>query len=393
MSNADASIDYQKSYEIASTDKHSGNANLPATSTSIHEKTIPWFAAEVLDHLYGSIYSTLDQFQLEDELGDASTYISKQRDEIAALLIFRCNGNIVSVLNQLITLDASELQRFADTLFAEDSSLSAISLTAVRSDTSKLQYPHQRFPFTEDIVATLPLSPDALLSQLGRNMRDTVKRYTNKVKKTFPTFRFETYIDRDICEAHAHELFRLHQERMHIKAQHSHLGEQEFLNILELARRRGMMTVAMIDGAVCGGLICWRVDRQYFMRIIAHDPRYDDYKIGSICCYLSMRECIARGGAEFHFLFGRMPYKYRFLGTGRIFDRIVIYRSHLAMLRHWRLAGQTMLNGWNQATRLWLQDAEHKNDWAARSTMAAIRTWRRVKQFRKKTNLTAQTIS
>jgi hypothetical protein len=329
----------------------------------------------MLDHLYGSIYATQDHLQIEGDLDGASTYVFRQRGDIKALLFFRREHGIATVLNQLIALDGAELQRFAATLFASDASLSAISLTAIQTGTSDLLYPYQRFRFTEDIVAPLPHSPDAFLSRLGPNTRETVKRYTSKVRRLFPSFRFEIYTDRDIDPRHARDLLRLHQARMLAKNKHSDIDEREFGNILELARRRGMMTVALIDDRICGGLICWRVDRQYFMRIIAHDPRYDSYKLGSVCCYLSMRECIAREGTAFHFLFGRVPYKYRFLGEAKGFDQIVIYRSYTGMARACRLAGRTAMSGMNREIRFWLQDAENKSDLLSRAAVSVAGTW------------------
>lgn len=384
MNKADASIDYPDAYEIELSDSSLGHEDSTTIDASIHEKDIPWFTAAALDRLYGSIYSTLDHFDIGDELHGTSTYVSRKHGEIAAALLFRREGRVATILNQLIAISRDELQRVADTLFAADANLSAIRLSAIRTGALRLHYPHQRFPFTEDIVAALPGSADTFLARLGRNTREIVKRYTNKVKKTFPSFRFDTYIDSNIGEAHARELFRLHHARMRVKKQRTDVDEREFRNILELARRRGMMTVATIDGTVCAGLICWRVERQYYMRVIAHDPRFDDYKLGSVCCYLSMRECIARGGAAFHFLFGRMPYKFRFLGVVRPFDQVVIYRSHLAMARQWRLASRTLLNGMNCKARIWLQDAEHKEDWIAGSVRSCARVWRAVKRIRGK---------
>jgi hypothetical protein len=81
-------------------------------------------------------------------------------------------------------------------------------------------------------------------------------------------------------------------------------------------------------------------------------------------------------------LFGHVPYKYRFLGIGQVFDRIIIYRSRLAMVRHCKLAGRTALDDVNRALRLWLQNAEQKEDWISCATTTAVHALRKTKRFK-----------
>jgi hypothetical protein len=380
MSNAYVPIERCNAYATASDAALSEITSFPSIEMIIHENAVPQIAGEILDKLYGSIFSTLDHFQVGNELDGVSTYIAKRHGDIKALLLYRRDHGVVTVLNQLISLDADEIQRFADTLFERDASISTIVLTAVRTNARLLRYPSLCFSYTEDIVAELPSSNEIFLARLGKNMRETVNRYTRRVQRTFPSFCFEVYTDSDIDTAQAYDIYRLHQARMHVKKKQSDVNATEFDNILALMRRRGLMTVATIDGKVAGGLMCWCADKNYFMRIIAHDPTYDGFKLGSVCCYLTMKECIARGGATFHFLFGRTPYKYRFLGIDRRFDHLVIYRSRLAMVRHGALACQTAFQGMNREARIWLQNAERGEDWLSHVAADGLRLWRRFKQ-------------
>lgn len=337
-----------------------------ATRIIIHENSVPEDASRTLDRLYGSIYSSLDHFQVGKELDDVSTWVSRRSGEVRSLLLYRRVDRRVHVLNQLVCLDADELQQFAATLFERDASLSAIVLTAVKTDSRRLRFPVQRYIFTEDIVADLPATSERFMASLGRNMRETVNRHMRRLQRAHPTFRFESRIDGDIDAAGARELFRLHQARMITKNKQSDIDEAEFGRILAVLRRRGLMTIASIDGRICGGLMCWRAGSEYFMRIIAHDPAWDDYRLGTLCCWLTMKQCIAMGGTRFHFLFGRNEYKYRFLGVGRPYDMLVIYRSRTAMLRNAASACRTAWQGLNREARTWLQDVERRGDWLSR---------------------------
>ncbi|HYD80281.1 MAG TPA: GNAT family N-acetyltransferase [Paucimonas sp.] len=260
--------------------------------------------------------------------------------------------------------------------------VSAISFTAIQTDLQDCAYPCLKFHWAEDLVAPLPESEDSLLSALGKNTREIVKRYARKIKRKFPSFRFDVYVGSEIDEGLAQEIYRLHKARMSRKGKGSNVDAPRFEKILRLARLRGLMTVAKIDGEICGGLICWRAGHDYFMRIIAHDPAYDEYKLGTVCCYRTMCECIARGGRFFHFMSGRLLYKYRLLGIEQDFDTLILYRSRSALLKSiWKMS-RTIATGANRQTRLWLQNAERKDDFMSRMAVLLVRQWRMLKQLR-----------
>ena len=354
------------------------------TTVEFHDNAVPPYAAAALDRLYGSIYSTLDQFRLDDSLAGASTYVARSGNRISALLLYRIDGGVATVLNQMIAVGHEELQRFAAALFARHREVSSIALKPVQADTSELRFPCQHYHFAEDIVADLPETNIEYLAALGKNMRETVKRYGNKVRRSFPSYRFELYCNDRIDPDQAMELYRLHVARMGRKMKRSYLGEQQFRKITALARTRGMMAVATIDGKVCGGMIGWRTGAHFVMRVIAHDPRYDDFKLGTVCCYEAIRECIALGVRHFHFGSGRMLYKYRLLGENRSFASVVIYRSRMAVLRHPLLALRTAARGADRELRHWLEDTEHSDQALARAAAAARRQWKEMRQRARK---------
>ena len=54
------------------------------------------------------------------------------------------------------------------------------------------------------------------------------------------------------------------------------------------------------------------------MHVIAHDPGFDQARLGLLCCYLSICESIRRGMREYHLLSGRYDYKRRLRGQQRL---------------------------------------------------------------------------
>ena len=350
-------------------------------SVEFHANTVPAYAAEALDTLYGSIYSTLDQFRLDNVLEGTNTYVARAGHKITALLLYRIEGGVARVLNQMVTIEREELIRFSKALFDRHGDVTAITLKPVRCDTRGFPFPCQNYHFGEDIVAALPETNVEYLAALGKNMRETVKRYGNKVRRSFPSYRFDIYCDEQIDPDQAMEIHRLHVARMDRKMTRSNLGEQQFRKIVALARIRGIMALATIDGKVCGGLIGWRTGSHYVMRVIAHDPRYDEFKLGTVCCYELIRECIALGMRYFHFGGGRMLYKFRLLGQGQDFSSIVVYRARAAVLRHPVMALRTAVSGTERELRHWMENADQSEDALARAVVMLRRQWHKTRQY------------
>ena len=282
-----------------------------------YENRVPQFADAALDRLYGSIYSTIGMFCLDGSISSANTYVASVDGELVSVLLYRREHSVVTVLNGSIELSRVEMERFIQTIFARYKDVSVIVFNAIRHNIAGTRYPYQRYIYGEDIVADLPDSAERYFMSLGRNMRETIKRFQNRLKRNHPNFRFHTYVNEEANEEQIRELYKLQRARIANKNQVSTVTDSEIEHIILLAKTRGLVTIATIDGKVCGGMVCWRAGDNFFMRTIAHDPEYDDIKLGTLCCYYTICECIARGGKAFHFSPGRVLYKYRFLGTER----------------------------------------------------------------------------
>lgn len=346
----------------------------------VYDSEVPSFAETALDRLYGSIYSTVGMFRFDGSLSAASTYVAWENGTLVCLLLFRREQNLVTVLNGWIKLDQREMENFAAEIFRRYPAISLIRFNNIRTDLRKSAYPVQRYYAGEDIVATLPGSPEEYLASLGKNMRETVKRYRNRIGRMFPSFRFHVYVDDEVDERQVWELYRLQRARMESKNKVSNVTDGEIVRIIELVKTCGLVTIATIDGRVRAGMVCWRAGQNYFMRTIAHDPEYDEAKLGTLCCYLTICECIARGGKAFHFSPGRVLYKYRFLGVEQHFDSVVLYRSRLRMLVNYDVASRIAIDGGIREIKQWLLDAESRNDRASRTAFRLLTAWRAMKK-------------
>lgn len=344
---------------------------------SCYENGIPPFIDFAMDRLYGSIFSSLKQFRIYHAIGTGThTYVFRRGMKIEAVFLFRCENGVVRVLNEVITLDGEQIDRFAQYVFHRFRNADVVCFKSIRTEPRRFSYPFQRFNFSEDIVLSLPPTADEYHARLGKNTRRNIKRYGDKLQRNFPSYAFHVYEQADVIERHVRDIIALNHARMAEKNKTSMIDERETQNILALAKKCGLVGVASIDGKVRAGTIGFRVGEHFYLSVVAHDPAYDEYWLGILCCYHTIRECIARRTKEFHFLWGRYEYKFTLLAVRRDLDVLMLYRSPWQMLRHAGLYAKTASGGWRRKLNLWLHDAASRDTFMARTAVKLLNWWR-----------------
>jgi len=295
-------------------------------STIIYENEIPSFAESELKRLYSCLYSTLPQL-LVNAPAEINTYVASEYGEMKSLLLFEIRGSVIRILNEGIRIDNEEIRRFSKYVFERYPSVKRISLHAVDGMLGKDMLPCQQYIVLEDIVLAIPDSADAYLSSLGKSTRSYINRYLNRIRREHPTFKCEVYINDEFDKNDIIELIDIHRQRMSSKEKISIIDDKRIEQIFDLLRIMGLVVIVRIDGKVCAGTINYQVGDHYFLETVAHNPAFNDYRIGTICSYLTICECIARAGKEYHFLWGEYDYKYRLGGIKRELSDLFIYRS------------------------------------------------------------------
>jgi len=325
-----------------------------AVTVSCYVDAIPPFAETELTRLYGHVHSSLAFFRTSRPTDNVGTYVAWQEDKPIVLLVFRLENGTIHVLNEFIALDAAEVRRFAHTVFRAFASARAIRFPAVQAAVEALPYPYQKHNAKEDWIIDLPAQPDDYLAKLGRATRDTIKRSRRKTARDFPSLT-HAIIERDaIGEDMVRGIIRLSEARIAAKKKRFGIDEAETQRILRLARECGFVSVLSIDGRLAAGMICCRNGTHCLTEVIAHDPAYNDYQLGTLCYYVTICASIARGVRTFHMGGGREAYKARFLGVRQDMDCLEIYRSwkHLALIPH--RAARTALEGGLRQIKIWL---------------------------------------
>jgi hypothetical protein len=349
---------------------------------SCYENEVPSFVEAEMDQLYQHINSSLSHFGVRRRAREASTYIVRRGNQAIAILLFKREKGKVSVINELIKIEEEELLRFANYIFTTCKSVSTISFSFIQKDVRRLPFPCQQFNSSEDIVLTLPATPKEYFASLGKNMRRNIKRYMETLTHDFPSYRYQVYEKEEIGEQEIREIINLNRTRISGKNIVFGITQEETAWIVELVKTCGLVGIATIDGRICGGAIAFRIGENYFMHIIGHDPKYNEYSLGILCYYFTICEGILRGGKEFHFSWGRYEYKYRLLGVQRDMASLDIYRSYKSYLLNTDVVLKNAVKTYMQRTKMQILDMERQTSFTARLLTKAIKFLRRIKRLK-----------
>jgi hypothetical protein len=347
-----------------------------------YENEVPLFAAAEIDRLHGHLLCSVQNFQVAKQLGDASTYVARKGDTVTSILLFKRAGREVTVISEFVKLTGDEIRQFAQHVFTTFESVRMISFRKVQADLHGLPYPYHAVTCTEDFVVMLPPTVKQYQDSVGKNMRRNIKRYTATLEKDFPSYRYDVHVESDIDEQQIRDIIALNRVRMSKKNIVSRIDEEETRWIIDLAKKCGIVGVATIDGRICGGAIGFRIGSNYFMHVIAHDPRYNDYSLGIICYYFTICEGIARGGKRFHLLPGRYEYKFRLLGELQEIAQVDIFRNRAVALMYGKRIAKTACGDYIHRAKVWLLDAERRDDVSSRHAARLVRLLRRLKRGR-----------
>ena len=352
------------------------------TTVSLYENEVPIFIDAELERLFENVYTSIARYKIYNEIENASTYVVRKGGEVTAVFLFRHEAMEVKVLNNQVKIDAEEIHRFTETIFARFKSVGLISFYAIETNISNLPYPFQQCNSLEEMVLTLPNTLENYRACLGSKMRYDVNHCTRNLERDFPSFRHEIFSKEDVSEQHIREIIRLTEARMAAKKKASYISTAETERIIRLVRIYGMVSIITIEGRVCGGQIYYRMGTRYFMQVIAHDPQYDDYKLGIICNYLTIRDCIASGGRECRFMGGGHAHKARFRAVPLDFDSVVVYRSRMQFFLDSRRILRTLFECYLCKLKRRILAAELKESFANRLLVKALMLLRNLKKIR-----------
>lgn len=357
---------------------------VPATvEIAVHENEVPSFAGPELDRLYGTLYASLAYFHTCGDLTDVSTYVARSNGVPAAIFLFRREAGRVRVVNEGMRLDAAEVVRFARHMFASYPFTDVVEFHAVQTELRQIPLLRQQAFCAEDFIVTLPSTPQEYLARLGPATRKNLKRHRNRLERDFPSFRYCIRERSDADERDIRRIIELSRTRIETKGMPFAIDEEEIRSIVRLVQKSGALLLATIDGQAGGGTVMYRFGKNCISRVNAHDPAFDAYRLGMLCCYLAVCHAIETGAERFHLGHSWYDYKTALLGEFQPFHHVVLYRSHGALVRHAGAALHTAAKGCALTANRWVLHhaaADRSLPWRMAGQLLAA--WRAAKTLR-----------
>lgn len=350
--------------------------------SEFHEQSVPEMAAQALDRLYGSLYASFSHFCLSDTAGLAPyTWIGYRHGEVVGVLLFRRRVDQILVLTEMFYLEQAVADVFSRAVFARFREVKTIHFNAISLPNPLRGWPLQYYAFSENYVIPLPQSVHQYLASIGKSTRKTLRGYGNRLQRDFPKFSWEV---RAVGEMPAHELrsvirqlHRFKRDSMAARGKRAEISRRETARLLILTRNAGLIGIARIGDRVYGGSLACRIGDNYVMLLSAADPALASYRLGILCCFWSVCDCIRAGGRECHLLWGRYRYKTQLLGEPRSLLRLTIYRSRLQMVLSPLLVARMSMAAKRYQLRDWLLTnfSSRLFTWGRRFSRATAR-WR-----------------
>lgn len=322
----------------------------------IHE--IPSFVETELERLYGHLRSSLPFFETFRTTKNVGTYFVSQGGRLTIILLIQSKGRKINVLNEMIPIDGREIHRFADYVFANFPAVDTISFKAIQTDIQCLPFPSQRHNSIEDFVITLPQTPNEYTSRIGPATRRSIHRYMKRIVRDFPTFSYTFYRNEEIDEQDIREIIELSRLRVTARKKRFGIDENDLAHVFRLVRSSGLVNVITIGGRVCAGTITCRVGGNYFSLVNAHSSEFDQYRLGTLCAYLTVCECIVSGAKRFSMGPGRYDYKQRLLAVRQDMDQLEIYRSYGRAVLNCDHVVKTFADSRVRRVKVWLLERE-----------------------------------
>jgi len=346
--------------------------------SEFHEQFVPEFAADALERLYGSLYASYIHARLSDSaLPIPHTWVGYQHGEVVGVLLFRVRFDRVLVATEMFHLDQTVADTFCRALFDRYHQVHAVHFNAVSLPRALTGWSLQYYPFSENYVISLPNTIDRYLHVLGKSTRKTLRGYGNRLQRDLPEFIWEVHqadgLRSDQLRVLIRQFQRFKRDSMAARGKRAELSRRDMAHMLILCRRSGLVGIARIGDQICGGSLACLIGDNYVMLFSASDPALASYRLGILCCFWVVCDCIRAGGRECHLLWGRYQYKTQLLGEPRPLLRLVIYRSI------WRrcLSPVTVVSmyfaAWRYRLRDWFLDRLSAESWLGSQSFPRLR--------------------
>jgi hypothetical protein len=302
----------------------------PDLGATVHRGHVPQELPEELPDLYSSLSSTLDWFVTQDQTwpNGACTL-----EEPRHVVLLHHDGDTINVLNRAFACEPREAQRICRALLRAYPGVQRIRLE-VGFPPSQLSLPHRIVEALDYMVIDLPGSADAYYQSLGKSTRKTIRGYTNRLQRAYPDVRTEVVEPGARCRELVDQVVEWKIQRFREGDRITYWDTNRGLadRVTSLLQRCGWVRITSIGGAEVAIHLCFRVGSTAFALEGAHDPAYEDARLGFLTMYQAVCAAADAGATHFSGLEGSTQAK-TLLGAKPVpAVRLSVFRSQLSRL-------------------------------------------------------------
>lgn len=352
---------------------------------SVYSDDLPGFTVEMLDKLYGSLYCTLPAIALmaQGSCPGVTTYVHRQAHGLRLLpdtvLMFRQNEHAVQVINEGMQLSGESIERFCEYLFAKQTKTTQINFHAIAKSAMTSSRPSLWWSCTEDIVVTLPDSTDTYWTRLGKSTRKSMKKSLSRAQRELAGFFYCVKERSAIDEGSIRQIVDFNHARMAQKGRQSALDESAVIQLIGMMHSHGYAGLMMSGKRVCAGTLTCRFGDDVFSLVNAHDPTFDQLRLGNLSRHLMVLSAIDAGAQRFHLLGGNLSGKQAALGKRQRLYHLTVYRTRAVVVSDLTGIARRTASACVYRMRSWLEDrqADRSDGWLGCVVTLLVYLWRR----------------
>lgn len=289
---------------------------------------IPYLLWSDVERLYNSVFSS--KVMLASNTEDAKSlyaWVEKSSQQISSILLFRKQGCVAQVANEVIRISPEVLQRFSKSILSHFSDIHFIRLHAVILQEPLKGALIQSSIFSEDYILQLPTSKEQWMASLSARAREKLRSYLRRALSEENGIQFFTYKQESIQEKDVRAVLKLNQSRMQNKGKKYGMTITEENKLCLQMKKKGQIFLLKKDDKVCAGLLCSVVGTDIYMHVLAHDPVFDNLRLGLVCCSRTIDYVISQKYQRLHFLWGHYEYKKQLGAKPVDLNRVLIIRG------------------------------------------------------------------
>jgi hypothetical protein len=300
-----------------------------------------WVWCEV-ERLYDSVFSSKAML-VSDQNDTESLYawIEKSLNQITDIFLFRKDGCVIQVANEVIHISPEVLRRFSENIFTCYPDVHFIRFHAVVLDQSTENKAVQASVFSEDYVLQLPNSKELWMTGLSARTREKFRSYLRRALNPKNEIKFFVYKQSQVNEEDVRSVLKLNQLRMQKKSKNYGMTITEENQLCMLMKKNGYICLLKANDEICAGLLCSVTGSDIYMHVLAHDPVFDKLRLGLVCCILTVEHLISHNFKRLHFLWGHYAYKKQLGAKPVDLSRVLVFKSlglgitHPIIMAHW----------------------------------------------------------